>query len=1074
MRNGLSAKLIVLLGLAFALPANAQTPPVARANAAAPTWAEDALVPLSVDLGGVLRCTTSGGGGGGTSSTFGAAFPATGTAAGWYDGSNMQGARVFDCDTGGGTQYIAGFNLRIPASGGSAAADAGAGATSAATLRVEGNQGAAAAGAGAWPVTVTNTADTVVKPGDAVNNAVRVNVVAGAAAGGTSSSFGAAFPASGTAAGFNDGANMQGAKVYDVDTGGGTDYAAGATLRIGASGGSIPVTAGAGTTAAGTIRVVLPTDQTVIPVSDNGGSLTVDGTVSVSGSVDTELPAAAALADNTANPTAPAVGSFLMAWDGANWDRVQTGAAATGSVKVDGSAVTQPVSGTVSLTGLPIPVTTSNALVDNTAFVDGSTQVGMSGYVFDEVAGTALAENDAAAARVDAKRAQVTVLEDPTTRGQRASVVSAGSGSLSVNTAAVNGGNVPTGTGASGSTTQRVTVANDSNVLVTQSTSPWVTRDDSSLVDNAAFTDGTSRVLPEGQIFDEVAGTALTENDVVASRINANRATIAVLEDDTARGRRVAVAAGQSTTTRVRPELAQNSLVASISPNNSGLPVNVPVKVQTSATSSTGNVASLLLAFGSNNVAGNSIVAVCGVGVSNVPTMADSAGNTYRKIVSQSLPAPRVDIFLAVNVAAGANTVTCTNTGAASSMAITIYEFSGFLTNVTTSQPGVVAASNGSSVSATTIPISPTGANEYAVAGVVLGTAAQTITPATGWTNDSGQLNPTTPSGLFSMVAMSQFLEGLMPGITPSATFTSEPWAIAVASFKTVNVAVGGSVHLVFGGPQDATGEAGPGTAAGLPLVATADTGWVSAAPSMTGTTFPSAAIIGQFDDVTPGSTTENQFGHIRESANRNLYTTMRDAAGNERGANVSAGNALKVGIVGNADGAFDAANNAAAPANVIVGGFETATQTVTQPAAATAGNVRRGVTRTDGALYVVPGGPVMWSCGLNAIGTTLTQCQAAPGASLRLYITDVVSQSNTATAGLFTLRFGTGANCGTGTGNLIFNSAAALMASPGNTVAVNDFHLTTPIPVTANNAVCVLGVVTNTTNIQILGYTAP
>ena len=38
-------------------------------------------------------------------------------------------------------------------------------------------------------------------------------------------------------------------------------------------------------------------------------------------SVDTELPAAAALSDNFANPTAPAVGAFAMLWDGATWDR---------------------------------------------------------------------------------------------------------------------------------------------------------------------------------------------------------------------------------------------------------------------------------------------------------------------------------------------------------------------------------------------------------------------------------------------------------------------------------------------------------------------------------------------------------------------------------------------------------------------------------------------------------------------------------------------------------------------------------------------------------------------------------
>jgi len=47
----------------------------------------------------------------------------------------------------------------------------------------------------------------------------------------------------------------------------------------------------------------------------------VSGTVTA----DTELPTAAALADTTANPTVPAVGSFLMGWDNANtaWDRLK-------------------------------------------------------------------------------------------------------------------------------------------------------------------------------------------------------------------------------------------------------------------------------------------------------------------------------------------------------------------------------------------------------------------------------------------------------------------------------------------------------------------------------------------------------------------------------------------------------------------------------------------------------------------------------------------------------------------------------------------------------------------------------
>jgi hypothetical protein len=55
------------------------------------------------------------------------------------------------------------------------------------------------------------------------------------------------------------------------------------------------------------------------------------------------------------------------------------------------------------------------------------------------------------------------------------------------------------------------------------------------------------------------------------------------------------------------------------------------------------------------------------------------------------------------------------------------------------------------------------------------------------------------------------------------------------------------------------------------------------------------AAIAGVFDDATPTSITENSFGFLRMSANRNAYTTLRDAAGNERGANVNASNQLAI-----------------------------------------------------------------------------------------------------------------------------------------------------------------------------------
>lgn len=89
------------------------------ATAVAPTYIEGFQVGCSTDLAGSVRTSAAGGGAGGTSSTFGVAFPATGTAAGWFDGTNMQGARVFDLDTGVGIQYVAGSTLRCSAAGGS-------------------------------------------------------------------------------------------------------------------------------------------------------------------------------------------------------------------------------------------------------------------------------------------------------------------------------------------------------------------------------------------------------------------------------------------------------------------------------------------------------------------------------------------------------------------------------------------------------------------------------------------------------------------------------------------------------------------------------------------------------------------------------------------------------------------------------------------------------------------------------------------------------------------------------------------------------------------------------------------
>jgi hypothetical protein len=129
------------------------------------------------------------------------------------------------------------------------------------------------------------------------------------------------------------------------------------------------------------------------------------------------------------------------------------------------------------------------------------------------------------------------------------------------------------------------------------------------------------------------------------------------------------------------------------------------------------------------------------------------------------------------------------------------------------------------------------------------------------------------------------------------------------------------------------------------------------------------------------------------------------------------------------------------------------------------------------GVQYTRVDSPNRITCGADNIAATLTQLTGcgAPGASVSIYITDVVAQSTTTTGGTWILRQGTGTNCGTGTASVLPSAATvARLSAPANTAAANVISLGTPIKLTANNALCVLGVATNTTTIQVTGYIAP
>lgn len=161
--------------------------------------------------------------------------------------------------------------------------------------------------------------------------------------------------------------------------------------------------------------------------------------------------------------------------------------------------------------------------------------------------------------------------------------------------------------------------------------------------------------------------------------------------------------------------------------------------------------------------------------------------------------------------------------------------------------------------------------------------------------------------------------------------------------------------------------------------------------------------------------------------------------------------------------------NNAAiVEAPFLIGGEA---RTGSQPAVATNGNKRQLVVSGDGVLYTRWGGPVTWSCSLDNIGATLTECKALT-ASTTHFITDITIQSTTATAGQFLIRYGTGSNCGTGTTSL-YPAAATVVryGYPGNAVAPTFISFGVPLTPAAANAICVLCVGTNTCSLTMNGY---
>lgn len=233
-------------------------------------------------------------------------------------------------------------------------------------------------------------------------------------------------------------------------------------------------------------------------------------------------------------------------------------------------------------------------------------------------------------------------------------------------------------------------------------------------------------------------------------------------------------------------------------PTLASLTLTPPLILQKANNVSTGSVATLAKAFGSNNMVGNTIIVVAGCGNGTAMTVADSLGNTY----TQAVTAPNsttfeVAIFYAVNIVAGANTVTVTNAGSAASMAMEIYEVSGLLTQVT-AQPDWSSTGTGTGTTASTSALAASVPNSLAFMGVAVGTTAEAITAVSGtpWTVDASLNTGATVAGLFSLGSLSTSLSNTTAVIPQATIAASKPWAAAAAIFKPAAIGIQGTVTL--------------------------------------------------------------------------------------------------------------------------------------------------------------------------------------------------------------------------------------------------------------------------------------
>ena len=208
-----------------------------------------------------------------------------------------------------------------------------------------------------------------------------------------------------------------------------------------------------------------------------------------------------------------------------------------------------------------------------------------------------------------------------------------------------------------------------------------------------------------------------------------------------------------------------------------------------SASVDAGGTTSASLSFNTNNTAGNFIAVCIRAGRSGqVFTVKDSRGNTYRQAIQYNVAADQpngdtMGIFYAENIAAGANTITVSDTVLQGTLRFAILEYSGV---ATANSLVVTAAAQGTS----TLPNSGN-ATTTTNGDLVLG-AIFTANTANWTAGGNFLIAESVPAEPNTKLIAEGWIQGTAGTISAGASLgTSDNWGAGMAAFKAA--AAGGS-----------------------------------------------------------------------------------------------------------------------------------------------------------------------------------------------------------------------------------------------------------------------------------------